>query len=524
MTDFLPSVPIFLGASSGTRPIHVEPGEDDRVLGSCQTVRMKRRSMLAFGVGLAGALGLGTPPLQAFTPPTDKPASRKGLLVRPTELASLDTRTKIVLEVDGELSLEEPDPNKGDLIRRGEVKAKSTLDYFEKIAFEDSAMVAAARRYVEAKGENWISGSASSQELRPACSETRVLERTGTWQQFCPSASLDLRETELLHSPINSGALELLLPVEPAKPDSNWSISSEAARSIFNLEAVHQSSLVANITKVEKGVATIALAGELDATANSVPTKLNIQGNFNAKFTGGCVVVTWLGLVIKEDRDISQSEPGFSVTARIRLIREVTNEQISVTEDALKRLSANDDPGRWLVRLTTNAGQYSMLADRNWRIYTDAGEEAILRMVENNTVIAQCNVTRLPNMDEGSQLTLAGMQAEIRQSLGENFEQFLQSNEKVTPTGLRLLRSVVTGMAEDVPVQWIYNHLSDDSGRRIAVIFTMGGNMTDRFAAADEQMTASFEQLTESSDSEEISASKATSSATNAGPSQTQIR
>jgi hypothetical protein len=114
-------------------------------------------------------------------------------------------------------------------------------------------------------------------------------------------------------------------------------------------------------------------------------------------------------------------------------------------------------------------------------------------MIENNTVIAQCNVTQLPKLEAGSQVTLSGMQAEIQQSLGEKFDQFLQSSEKVIPSGLRLMRCVVVGSAEEVPVQWIYNHLSDDTGRRIAMIYAMGGNVTDRFAAADEQMTSSFE-------------------------------
>ena len=489
-------------------------------LSSPNPMNRSRRRLLALGFGfVTGGLAFGLTQRSFAFSPWEGQAPRKGLLIRPSGLASLNTRTKIVLEVDGELRLEEPDPSKPDTIRRGEVKGKSTLDYFEKVAFQDSMPVAAARRYVEAGGENWISGSASRQELRPSCRETRMLRHQSTWQQFCPSESLDLREKELIESPINSAALELLLPTEPAKPTSKWTIGSETAQSIFNLEAVHQSSLTASVSKVEKGVATIALSGELDATANSVPTRLKLQGNFTAKLSGGNVAVTWLGLVIQEDRDISQSEPGFSVTARVRLIREITGNQLSVSDNSLRQLAEKEDPGRWLVRLTSTAGRYSMLADQSWHVYIDSGEETILRMVENNTVIAQCNVTRLPSMDDGTQLTLAGMQADIKQSLGEKFEQFLQSNEKVTSSGLRLIRSVAVGSAEDVPVQWIYNHLSDDSGRRMAVIFTMAGNLTDRFAAADEQMTSSFEFLPEPDASQPPSKSESGSTSRSASKS-----
>ena len=150
-----------------------------------------------------------------------------------------------------------------------------------------------------------------------------------------------------------------------------------------------------------------------------------------------------------------------------------------------------------------------MLGDRRWTTYLDTGEEAILRLIENNTIIAQCNISRLPDFEEGKQLTLEGMQADIRTSLGDKFDQFLESAEKVTGSQLRHLRSVVMGQAEEVPIQWIYNHLSDDDGHRVALIYTMGGNVTDKFAAADEQMTSSLEIRKQTSDAPTVAPKQA---------------
>lgn len=468
---------------------------------------LSRRNLLSWALG-AGLLG-GVPaqllaqpsPPQSKHAATSHPRKRTGLLVRHSDLDQLHTRSKIVVELEGELQLKEPDPNKPETLRSAEVKAKSTLDYFEKIAFTNSELAASARRYVEAKLENWIRGSASSSELRPVCRETRMAFHEGLWQQYCENEPLDVRETELVRAPINSAVLELLLPTTPAKPSSTWTIDETAARMLFNLDAVHESTLTARIVKVEKGVASIAVSGNLKATANSVPTELAIRGNFNAEFGSRCALVTWLGLAIQETREISQSEPGFAITARVRLIRAETQNEFPISADKLRAIAEVEDEGRWLVRLHSTSGRYSMLGDRRWKTYLDTGEEAILRLIENNTVIAQCNITRLPKLDAGSQLTLEGMQNDIRKSLGDGFERFLESNEKLTSGNLRLLRSVVMGEAEEVPVQWIYNHLSDDSGRRIAMIYTMGGNLTDRFAAADEQMTASFELLPEAESS-----------------------
>ncbi len=432
----------------------------------------------------------------------DPGEKRTGLLTRPSALDTLQTRSKVVLELSGQLQIVEPDPKKKKQIRTAEVKSKSTLDYFEKIAFDSDRASVAARRYVTAKGENWVAGSASSQELRTQCAETRMMFHSGIWQQYCSVQPLDAREVELLHSPINTMVLEQLLPAEPAKANQAWDITAESCKNLFNLEAVHSSNLTAKIVKVENGIATAEFSGNLDATIHSVSTKLAINGNFQAKLASQGALVSWLGMVIKENRAISQAEPGFSVTARISLIRAESDQDLAVPEQELLALATAEDPGRWLIQLRSLPGHYQMLADRRWTTYIDGGEEAILRLIENNTVISQCNIRQLPKLDAGTQLTLEALQAEIKNARGEVYRELLESSEKLTSSGLRLLRLVVTGELEGVPIQWIYAHLSDDQGRRLIMEFTMSAGNAERFAAADEQMTASFEFIAVPTNSE----------------------
>lgn len=459
-----------------------------------------RRAALRGAIGAALAGGLASLPaggLRAAAPgaPGTGAAKRTGLLVRPGAVEMLHTRSKMILELEGQLQVEEPNPSKREDVRKAEVKGKSTLDYFETIAFASDTAVAAARRYTTATSENWVSGNSSAQELRPECRNARLMLHAGTWEQFCPEQPLDSREVELLRSPINTAVLECLLPLEPARPESTWSIDKESAKNLFNLDAVHKSTLSARVAKVEQGTATIELEGVLEATANSVATKLEIKGNFHAKLGRHGALVPWLGLVIKEERAISESEPGFSITARVRLIRAEVDQELAIDHSELSALPESTDEGRWLVRLQSIAGRYSMLADRRWKTYIDGGEEAVLRMIENNTVLAQCNISQLPRLAEGTQLTLEALQADVKKSMGESMGAFQESSERVTSSSLRLLRCVISGELEEVPIQWIVNHLSDDTGRRVAIEFTMGGNHIERFAAADEQMTASFEFL-----------------------------
>lgn len=427
----------------------------------------------------------------------EKKTRNSGQLVRP-DYGTIDTRAKIVLELQGTLRL--PDLPKEKQDEKFEVKAESTLDYFEKIAFETDeshALLGAARSYNAAKVKNWIAGSLSEQELRPECRRTQLAEFGDTWQQFCTSEPLTVRETHLLHSPVNSAAIDLLLPTTAAKPSSAWPVSTSDAKKIFNLEAVHTCSLECKIAKVEKGVATISLLGDIEGTVNSVPTSIQVNGSFQAKLSSHGVIVTWLGIALQEDRQESLAEPGFDVTARIRMIRAETPNQVVTTESELRKRIENATDGDWLVGVHSIRGRYEFLTSRNWSVYADTGEEAILKLVDKNSLVAQCNITRLAKLDEGTQLTMEAFQADIKTALGEQFEDYIESSENINSSGLRVMRSIVMGKAEEVPIQWIYNHVSDDTGRRYLFVFTLGGNQVENFAAADVQLTSSFSLLPE---------------------------
>lgn len=431
---------------------------------------------------------------------TTEPNNRRGLLIRPVGVDSLAIRSRLILELDGKLRIAEPDKTKKSPERTAEVKAKSTLDYEDFVAFNESTSLpaAAARKYTEASVETWVAGHATSQSLRSECYQVKVARHNGIWQQYCESEPLTTREVELLQSPINSLIIDQLLPEEPVQPLTKWKISEQVATELFGLDAVHVCSLEAQITQIENGVATIEFSGDLEASTQSVATRLSISGNLQAELASKSAIVTWAGLVIKEKREISETEPGFEITARVRLIRKESDAPATTDIQQLLKIAQSDDPARWYLQLQSINGRYRMLADRRWKTIIDSGDEAILRLIQNNKVIAQCNVTRLPKLEPGRQLTVAGLQADIQRSLDKHFGSFVESSERVTPNGLRLVRAVVAGSSSDVPVQWVYAHLSNDSGRRVALVFTMSGEDAEAFAVADDQMLSSFELLPES--------------------------
>ena len=454
-----------------------------------------RRQMLAISGAAFGSLALT--PLYGQSP-TQTGEKRGRPLVRSSDLTQFGTRNKMVLELEGKLLVNEPDGTSKKKHRNADVKAKSTVDFYELTAMDgDGKAVAATRDYVTAEAEHWVDGNSSSSKLRDACRQTVLVRHQNQWQQFCQTEPMLINEVELLLAPVNPNMVELLLPDTPAKVSQPWSVSAEAAREVFNLEAVHQCSLAASISKVEEGVATVDLSGDIQGTANSVATELKVKGSFQAKLASQCAMVSWLGISVQEKRAVSQAEPGFEIVARIRLIRDEQDHDWQIDRAKLLELSADNHDAQLIVKMGSAMGRYTFLADRRWKTYIDTGEESIFRLIQNNGIVAQCNVTRLPKLDAGKQLTLAALQQEIRQSLKSNSPKIVTAAEGVTSSKLKLMRVVVTGHSEEIPIQWIYAHLSDDQGRRVSVVFTMGSNMVEQFAGADEQICGSFEMLAE---------------------------
>ena len=80
-----------------------------------------------------------------------------------------------------------------------------------------------------------------------------------------------------------------------------------------------------------------------------------------------------------------------------------------------------------MVGVRSELAKFECLADRSWRLDIDSAEQCVLRMVESNVVIAQCDIGPMPPLDSGIQLTLEGFQREIRRALEGSFQQYVRA-------------------------------------------------------------------------------------------------
>lgn len=101
----------------------------------------------------------------------------------------------------------------------------------------------------------------------------------------------------------------------------------------------------------------------------------------------------------------------------------------------------------------------------------------------------------LTALEPGKQLTLEAFQRDVQRTLGEQLIELTEAEQRLSATGLRVLRVVARGAAEGVPIEWTMLHFSDDSGRRVQATFTMSADSVETFAGADVQFADSLRLL-----------------------------
>ncbi len=204
-------------------------------------------------------------------------------------------------------------------------------------------------------------------------------------------------------------------------------------------------------------------------------------------------MVTYLAANVNEEREIGFAEPGFKISARLRLIREAVE-----TTETLKALAAYDDifaqrQERQLQEYESKDGGYRFLAESNWVIYKDSEIDAILRLVKSNKSVAQCNIVNMADMEPGKQLTIDGFKLDVQRILGKSFGSIIEETEKLTAKNLRMLRVVAGGRIEGVEVLWINLLISNDEGRHVSIVFTTNADKVDQLHEADSQIADTFE-------------------------------
>jgi hypothetical protein len=309
---------------------------------------------------------------------------------------------------------------------------------------------------------------------------------------YAPLGPLTRNELELVDVPGASYRINKLLPESPVSVDEKWQPSDRLLAQILGLENVTANEVQSQVTGADDETVRMSMSGKLIGSVKGVVTDVELTGKYNYSRKDKRIV--WLALSIKENREIGVSTPGLNVTARLRMLFAPNAELQHLDQQAIDRFGRPTQKPGTLLEHTSDSGDFSLLHDRRWHVFTERPSMTVLRCIEDDRMIAQCNIRVLPAI--GDLLTMAKFQQDIRQAVGDSIEQIVDSQETTTGKGDKVLRVVAAGTASSAPIQWVYYHVTHQDGRRLSCVFTLSADDIERFGAEDLALIDSLSFLT----------------------------
>jgi hypothetical protein len=393
-------------------------------------------------------------------------------------------RAKVSLQVEGKLKLLGTDNKE----RQIPLTVSANFVYDEKI--EAASSLWAARYYQTADAEIRVDKASHQPRLSVVRRNVGVKVVGAKAVFWSPGGPLSRDEAELLDLHANSVILAGLLPEGEVKIGDSWKPNEDTLAAFLTLDAVNSSDVTCKLADVEDGRAVVEMEGAVSGAAEGVATEIELSAKYGyhlaeQRFTS-------LVLAFNEKRSIGKAEPGFEVSAKLTLVLSPLSSSEHLTVSTVETVRQGLAIAPPLAYESSTQG-FRILLDPRWRVMIDRNEVTVLRLVKDGEAIAQCNISSLPPLEEGKLFQLEEFQADIQKSLAENFHQMIEASQFESDHGLRVLRVVAAGEASELPIHWIYYHVSSDAGRRLTYVFTLEADTTDEFAAADVPFTSGLE-------------------------------
>jgi Family of unknown function (DUF6263) len=409
-------------------------------------------------------------------------------------------RVESRIEVKGDLKLinsvetkaEDVNSKEKQVVTKLPLEVTAQLRFAERpVVTNDASLISlAVRDYEIAQADMKVGKGTIKNELAKEHRLIVVEQHQETHALFSPEDSLSRDEADLIDGNADSSLFPALLPSKAVAIGDSWTPSNEVLAQLMRWDIVTQSDVTLKLNRVENNVAIIDVAGKLSGGKEGITSELTLEGKLN--FDLEAKICSWLALVVKENRTASQGTPGFETSSRIRV--SITKSPLSerLAELDLTTLKLKSDAATQLLRYRSAAAGFEFVYEPAWRVVTDQRDLTVLRYLQRGDVLAQCNVSSLAPLNKGEQLTLEGFQAHLRQSLKDSLGEFVEGGEQLNESGVRVLRVVATGTIAEVPLQWVFYHLSDDQAHRVSIAITVNAEHAERFGRAEETLINSF--------------------------------
>ena len=397
-------------------------------------------------------------------------------------------RVELLLEVGGHVK-----QVVDDKVQSMKTNIVCKLGYDENTLEVSGGLWRAARYYDEVSAVVKVEETGLKPVLRPGRRLIAVEVDAATVTLFSPHGALTRDELDLVDIPADSLVLDRLLPKGPVAVGDSWKLSEKLLAALLGLDAISKADVQSELTDITNKAASMRMTGRVEGALGGVSTEIELKAKY--RFNRKTGRIDWLGLLVKEQRSIGHVYRGVDVVSRLQMT--VTPKTVSTELDAAALKGLASKPTAALNQLTYESPQHGwqFTHDRCWHVIADHRDLAILRMLDRGDLVAQCNVSSLPKLPPGKEVTLSEFQSDVQKALDKSFGSFVEARQWAGETGYRIYRVAVRGTASELPIQWNYYLITDQQGRRVALAFTVEGELVEQLDKADETLIGSLRFL-----------------------------
>ncbi len=324
------------------------------------------------------------------------------------------------------------------------------------------------------------------------------LKKQGPIQSASLEDVLNQTEADLITNPADPLSFAKLFDKTNVKIGDQWDAPDEALSTFLSVDRVYENKVRLELRDVTDNRAKIYIVGAVKTEVDDVTNEITVSASALIDLQSHKLLA--LRASLQQDRLIGQIAPGFKGTTKVDLRINTKDELDSLSNKEIAKRTKSRKIERKLKWQPDNA-DFNLLYDPRWHVIASADEGAVFRYLNNGTLMAQCNIVQLPSRPAGILLTLAGFKTEVVKIIAkEKTARVADAKQHTTRNGIQALGVRVEGSEQEVPVTWLYYHLSHDDGRQLTFVFTLENDIADEFQPADKKLLDAFAFLDNSDD------------------------
>jgi hypothetical protein len=345
------------------------------------------------------------------------------------------------------------------------------------------------RQYLQAEATIKIDKGGLAPRLADSRRTIVVENQPGRPVLFTPAGPIPREELDLVDMIGNSAVIDRLLPTTPVAQGDSWKLTTETMAAILTFDHVSVCEVEGVLEEFNAAFAKIRAAGVVHGTSDGTPTEQEVR--MVALFDRKMGRIARLNIAAREKRSIGAATPGLDAVAKLQIKLEPAPADSPLTDNVIAsaaraRRAASD------VLLEVPGMGFRMVHDRSWFLTAQSRQAVTLRHLKNGEVLGQVTLTSLPPKSP-AQSSLEQFQSDVSRSLGKNFGEMVSGRQWLTQRRYYTYGVVARGQVQEVPIEWRYYLVAEDTGYRISVATTIEGAKASQLGQTDRQLVEALE-------------------------------